>query len=211
MYAIAHKELDLYGAFAPNDGSSLHWEYIGSAPAGNGNITSTSSVDGNAILVGFHNGSIFSYRPNYANPVSGIPNRMNIIWPKDGPGSVERIVMHDNEHAFAICNHATANGYVLRLRRESANWEPLLHGLPMERLIGLDTDWTVGSGSKPMYVATNSRVYVSTDDGDTWRDASNGLPKVGHLSGLRFFASSNNIRYLYVGTYGRSVFRARLS
>lgn len=201
MLAIGATGNDLYGAFGRPDGANLHWEYMGTVSVSNANISATNSGDGRTIFVGLDDGSIYSY-----DSASRSARQMRVLWPKDGPGSVRQIVMHNTRLAFAICNRGP-NGHVLRW--QGTVWMPLSHGLPVEPFYGLDTDWTIRP--KPMYVATDSRVYVSTDNGESWQNVSDGLPIRGHLSELRFVVESNGAHYLYVSTWGRSVFRTRLN
>jgi hypothetical protein len=58
-------------------------------------------------------------------------------------------------------------------------------------------------------VSTDDRVYISREDGATWRQASLGLPRNPHCADLRF-ASSYSGAWLYLSTFGRSVYVVRL-
>ncbi len=61
-----------------------------------------------------------------------------------------------------------------------------------------------------LYVATDSHVYVTRDRGKNWLDASSGLPRRPHGCDLRFVEQSDANAFIYLGTFGRSVWRAQL-
>jgi hypothetical protein len=62
-----------------------------------------------------------------------------------------------------------------------------------------------------LLAATDSRVFVSRDLGDTWLLAGTGLPKRPHCTGFAVGGRrADGGRYAYLGTYGRSVWQARL-
>jgi hypothetical protein len=46
----------------------------------------------------------------------------------------------------------------------------LLRGLPIEQFAATETDWTVLP--KTLFAATQSRVYESSDEGDSWQIAT---------------------------------------
>ena len=52
---------------------------------------------------------------------------------------------------------------------------------------------------------------MGNDDGTTWTEASQGLPERPHCSDLRIGKSRDGGRDLYLGTYGRSVWRAQIA
>ena len=201
MMGIGWTGNDLYGTFAHEDGSDIHWEYLGSIPHPRGaTITCASSGDGQVIFAGFSDGSIAGF-----NTAARSTTFHTVHAGRDGPGSIMRLVMHNTAHAFAIYSRGRTGGV---LRYLGSTWEHLEHGLPVDVFWSLATDWTVNPPT--MFVATESRVYMSTDDGASWQITSTGLPAFAHLNNLSFVQESNGNRWLHASTWGRSVFRAQI-
>jgi hypothetical protein len=69
-------------------------------------------------------------------------------------------------------------------------------------------------GITALFAATDDKVYVSHGKGlslgDDWMLASRGLPRRPHCGDLRYFPQPSGRRFLYLSTYGRSVWRAPL-
>jgi hypothetical protein len=110
MMAVGATGNDLYGAFAREDGSDIHWEYLGAINAPNAAISCVSSGDGQVIFAGLSNGMIAGF-----HTATGAATFHTIFTGKDGPGGIIRILMHNTAHAFAIFNRG-ANGAVLRYK-----------------------------------------------------------------------------------------------
>jgi hypothetical protein len=202
MYAVAWAGDKLYGLFSDMGGGGIHWEFLTQASLpGLGNITAVSSGNGRSIFLGFETGAIARYVP--PQPPSGpFFTTMPIQPPPGGVGYIQRIFMIDDGHGFALSNRGY-NGYVLRL--SGGAWRPVMHGLPVESFSGLAVDWT--TTPQTVYVATDSRVYRSSDNGDTWLPVTSGLPVRAHISDLDFAADAGG-RRLYAATFGRSVWSA---
>lgn len=201
MLAAGATGNDLYGAFARADGSNIHWEYLGTIAAPGATITCVSTNDGRIIFAGLTTGGIVAFDTATSTVT---PHRVRAG--KDGPGAIMRIVMHSPTHAFAIGSRGP-NGFVLRYRGDA--WERVERNLPVETFWALASDVTVDPPTN--YVCTDSRVYASSDDGDSWQNASTGLPQRAHIDELQFERESNGDRYLYAGTYGRSIFRSLIT
>ena len=116
-------------------------------------------------------------------------------------GSITKIIVQNNALAFAL----HSGGYVLRF--DGMTWDPLV-GTPTEPIGALEID----SEASPVvvYISTDSKVYASNNNGNNWIDVSNGLPMRCHCGDLKFIQYPDGTRYMYLGTYGRSVWRARL-
>jgi hypothetical protein len=101
--------------------------------------------------------------------------------------------------------------YVVRL--DGLKWTPTPGtGLPGTALYALEAVVVPGTNlPRALFVATDDRVYVSRNDGVTWQQASQGLPRNPHCSDLRFVPAGRGIGNLYLSTYGRSVWVAQLS
>jgi Repeat of unknown function (DUF346) len=199
IMALGSVGTDLYGGFAHSDGSNLHWEYLGTIAVTNGAvITCVNSADGRVILAGFDDGRIAAFDTTTRGSTF-----QTIYAGKDGPGSVVRVLMHDTSYAYAIANRGP-NGIVLRY--QDAVWERVAHNLPLESFWGLTTDWL--ANPKVMFVSTDSRVYMSTDRGETWQLMAQGLPHRAHVNEIDFVSESSGARYIHAATWGRSVFRS---
>jgi hypothetical protein len=61
-----------------------------------------------------------------------------------------------------------------------------------------------------MYIATDYGVHASWDIGANWLPVSEGLPVRAHPSTLRFVSEPAGDHLLYLFTFGRSAWRARL-
>jgi hypothetical protein len=129
----------------------------------------------------------------------------------DKTGSVSKIVALDDARAYAIYN--ASRGYVLQFQ---GGWLPLGGdaevprglGLPNEGLTALEVDRSISPPT--LFVASDRHPYISRDGGDTWKLATKGLPQNPHCTDLRLAAESTGARSLYLGTYGRSVWRANI-
>ena len=62
-----------------------------------------------------------------------------------------------------------------------------------------------------LYAATDFAVHATWDAGGNWLPVSNGLPVRAHPSTLRFVAEPDQTRHLYLFTFGRSAWKARLN
>ena len=76
------------------------------------------------------------------------------------------------------------------------------------------TDWTTFAYDEPtarLFAATDGDVLVSSDRGNTWVDASVGLPSRPHCTDMRIADDGDGGRDLYLATYGHSVWRATIA
>jgi hypothetical protein len=202
IMAVASDQTDLYGGFAHADGGNLHWEYLGTIPVTNGaTITCANSGNGHVIMAGLSDGRIAAF-----DVATSSSTFQTMYAGKDGPGSIVRVLMHDETYAFAIANRGP-NGIVLRF--QDGVWERVAGGLPLEGFNGLTTDWL--ADPKVMFVTTDSRAYRSLDRGESWQIESSGLPHRAHLNEIDFVSDSTGARFVHVGTWGRSVFRSAVT
>jgi len=110
----------------------------------------------------------------------------------------------DNNLAFAATGpNQNDLGYVLKFA--VSTWTAVDGGLPpFLQFVGLDG--TRGS----LFAANLGQVFVTHDLGSTWLLASEGLPTVAHSSDLHWVLQTDATQYVYLATYGWSIFRARL-
>jgi hypothetical protein len=73
------------------------------------------------------------------------------------------------------------------------------------------TAFVADAESGRIFASTDADVFVSNDAGRTWLDASAGLPARPHCNDLRIASDGQGGRDLYLGTWGRSVWRATIA
>jgi hypothetical protein len=235
MYAVGATAADVpgcggvkaFGLFANTDGSDTHWEPIINSTwkADTDHIvTAISSANGNNVFIATvqfplaSSHQLYVFSPNtgfWSNVTGGLPTTL----PKGG--SITRIVVKDGDTvAYAAYNigpdlaHPKGRGFLLRTDNGGKDWKKVA-GVPEEIIWGMDDDWSEIEDewitrSKPLYLATDSSILVSNDEGKGWQDVSEGLPAVSHCMDLRFFIHSDGSRYLYLGTWGWSLWKALL-
>jgi hypothetical protein len=193
-------ELNVYGAFANVDGSDLHWELLGSCtsnvPGDTVNALATLD-DGSSVLVGTSNGLIFLLAPVAGGLAAG--QKLPISLPQGMQGGIYRIVFVSTSLAFAIFDAGEA-GHILRF--DGTAWSLSDTGLPGTTLYGLSRD-SYGR----TYTCTDDKVWVSLNDGESWSDASMGLPRRSHCADIRFDSTQPSSQ-LYLSTFGHSVWAA---
>jgi hypothetical protein len=192
--------LNVYGAFANADGSDLHWEQLGSCTSNiSGDAVNALATldDGSSVLVGMNSGFIFLLTPVAGGLVAG--RKLSISLPQAMQGGIYRIVFVSTTLAFAIFDGGDA-GHILRF--DGAAWSLRDTGLPGSTLFGLSRD-SYGR----TYTCTDDKVWVSLNDGESWADASMGLPRRSHCADIRFDFTQPNPQ-LYLSTFGHSVWAA---
>lgn len=215
--AVAAKKNELYGAFLDTSKQKLHLRYLGSI-ADNPvvDITAVGSLDGSTLLVGTSDGRIYAFDPASGSatalPVNVPPPTATMVL--SSTGTVSRIAVGVDGSAYATINRlswtdGTNNlGQNTVVRLETLHWVARAAGLPTDQdFYALDVDFR--SSQPPAFVATDSAVYVTRDEGQSWHEASNGLPVRPHCSELSAVQDERGI-YLYLSTWGRSVWIARL-
>ncbi len=214
MYAVAGAGADIYGLFANTDGGDIHWDYLASLPiTADQGVSAIASGSGNKIFAGVRgNGQIYVFNtssPSAITPSSGLPtaavNRAIFV--------LRIIVQRDEspEDVYAVYNDFSQNPATGGIYHsvDGQHWSPIGTGLPGGPYYCLETDWT--ASPKTLFLATDDAVYASTSNGSSWFNVSNGLPRRPHCSDLRFVIDSGGAHYLYLATFGWSVWRARVS
>jgi len=197
---------DVYGLFGdPDQSSNMGWEFIGSVPSP---VTALGSFDGTMVFVGTNDGRIFEFEPE-----AGSALHLTVPIRKSKKGAIRHLLVPFDRQAFATFNTDDGSeGFILRLDNlggddlSLASWDALGGGLPNETFYALETNST--ANPKTIFAATDSCVYVSRDNGDTWQNASQGLPKRPHCADLCFALDSGGAAtHLYLSTFGRSVWQ----
>ena len=207
LHAIGIHESFVYGAFG--EPGAFLWRLLKIVDIARDDFLSTvGSRFGTLAFLGSNQGRMFVL----GTRTSSI-QELSVENPEpDKTGSVTKIVALDEARAYAIYN--ASRGYVLQFT--GLGWLPLGAnpevprglGLPDERLTALEVD---GSTFPPtLFVACDRHAYISRDGGDTWKFATKGLPANAHCRDLRLAEEPTGARFLYLGTYGRSVWKASL-
>lgn len=218
----------VFGLFQEDQlGQSYHWGLLGSIPAGQV-ITALGSYTGSTIHIGTY-GKMF-----VMDTKTGTSHEVPIAITKADPdstltiGGITRIVFFNEKEVFAILNGLTEtidmSAHVLGgvskttttyhiIRLDGAKWVLTPgNGLPSEPMYGLEAVQLSNSRfAHTLFVSTNDAVYASRENAETWGRAAQNLPVNPHCGDLRFMSFTfSEAAYLYLGTFGRSVWRAKL-
>jgi hypothetical protein len=221
MYALASHSTfiggnDVYGLFADDDGGHMHWEYIGTVPGStatlNSRIFALASLHGEPVFAGTEDGRIFSLSPRSQQAF-----QLTVPISATNPGSIWRICPLRDGVAYAL--YAGQNGQGFLLQSNFLNWDVVgkadgvARGLDLPSTEGQFYGFDIDRDASPptLFVSTDKNVYDSRDEGDTWQLATTGLPARPHCTELRAVAHDNGQRFLYLTTWGRSLWRATLA
>jgi hypothetical protein len=204
MLAVAVEGEQVFGLFQKN-GGDFHWTMLASIPhepdkdkAGKELPyfgTASASLYGETVLVGTNNGKIFEIDSSTGNAVEkSIPKNTT---------SIRRFATIDKQSWIVI---AGASAF----RFDGATWTTLGGGLPGgQNYTALTADRT--TNPPLLYVATNAGIWKSSDLGNTWFADDAGLPTSPNCRDLRVVTESSGVTFLYLSTYGWSVFRKVLN
>jgi hypothetical protein len=203
MYAVASpfNSLQVFGLFANRDGGDLHAEPIGNVPAASqaDSISALGSLDGTAVLVGTGMGRTFILAPSTTGAVEATPVKVADDVPQ---GAMTRILALSSQLAFANYNNGGA-GRIIRF--DGSGWARSDEGLPGDACYAL-----ASRGTEVIFTATDDRVFSSRNMGQSWMNASMGLPKRPHCADLRLSVTQRG-SVLYLSTFGRSLWAAGLA
>jgi len=209
MYAVAGSGKKLYGVFAKSDGTNLHLELLATLPlTASQYILGIGSFDGTRVLAGTQEGRIFSFDTASSTLTEGTGLPALAV-----KNAVSRTVPQSNKVAYLLLNgngfvdNGPFQGWVYQTQDSGKTWNALA-GLPNELFYAMEIDPT--TNPPDLYVATDSAVYDSHDGGMIWGPASLSLPVRPHCADLRFVTQTDGISFIYLSTFGRSIFRAQL-
>ena len=186
---------NFYGLFADPSGDNMHWSLIALV---NENITSIASGNGNQVIIGTDQGHILACTTAMGT-ITPMPMTQNVNGVR---GSINRLLVQNDTLMFAL--HSA--GFVLKY--DGAAWD-ILPGVLKQQYVAIETDWTVDP--KVLYLVTDRTVMSSADNGQTWTTETQGLPAHPHCADLRFVIQPDKNKYLYLGTYGRALWRAQIA
>jgi PQQ-like domain len=200
MYAAGGIGNQVYGLFGNDDGGNLNWEVIGQIGGSQNVTTAAPTYNGGSVFVGSDQGNIYRLDAPYTG--SAVQLTVNTPSGASGGASITALAGFFSTLAYCSVNYGS-NGYVMFWN--GATWDAvsgnLPNNLPFTSLAGTDIN--------DLYVSTSGPVYDTHDAGSTWNVASNGLPTITQASELRVVADPSGT-YLYLASYGRSLWKARL-
>jgi hypothetical protein len=198
MYAVTALNRTVYGLFSQPDGSQIIWRSLGKVGSGQ-SVAAVASYDGTDVLVGTSKGRIYQL----AAPYTGGATQLTLHRPTgEKGGNIGGLVEPAPGGGFAIYNGKSGSGYVML---NIFSWDVVGSGslpsnLSFNAIESLDTE--------SVAVASGSAVYTSHDFGGKWSKASNGLPAVAQGMALHLVTQPDGKKYLYLATYGWSLWRA---
>ena len=200
----------VYGLFANDDGSSVHWELLNGGPGLWSLVSAIApTYDGSSIFVGDTSGRIF----RLDSPFTGPAVQLTVNAPSPCPlCGVNGIYAFNKNLAFATYGQhfMSWNG---------TSWNPageatLPHDREFLSVVALDTG--------RIYLASSAGVFDTSDGGNTWFNASLGLPTLIPGEGgfgfepptfltshdyLQLVTEPSGDTRLYLASYGRSLWR----
>lgn len=197
---------ELWGLFADSDGSNPFWDFLAAVRlevdektlAVDEKISAVGCDNGFTVLVGTNKGNIYAL---------DVPTKKVVAKGSFKGGSILQFSFMSDGAAVA----RLASSLVLFDGARLVGQTIATNGLPIEDEGGLYF-MAVDNTTSPdtIYVATDCGVHASWDFGANWLPVSQGLPVRAHPSTLRFVEEPSGNRMLYLFTYGRSAWRARL-
>jgi hypothetical protein len=200
LYACAGSSSgEVHGLFADADGANASFVRIATLPK---SVTAVASLNGAEILAGLSDGRIVSI------------DTMSHLWTEQlqdttvpNSGSVSRFEFVSSPLLFSTLVYALKRGKLARgrlLRYAGGTWTAL-------REAGDWLTFTADPSSGRLFAASESDVFSSGDGGQTWKDASLGLPVCPYCTDLRIGADADGGSTLYLTTYGRSAWKAQIT
>jgi len=207
MFAIAANGSqgpdELWGLFADPDGSNAFWDFLGTVRLEpDENISAVGCDTGFTVLVGTTKGNISAF---------DIPSK-RVFARTDSFNSPGESILQFSFLSDGAAVARLASGLMLFDPERLVSKSIAPNGLPIKAegaLYFMAIDNTTSPDT--IYVATDFGVHASWDIGENWLPVSQGLPIRAHSSTLRFVEEPSGNRILYLFTYGRSAWRAKLS
>jgi len=212
MYTVGALGGRIHGLFANDDGGDMHWEQLSDWVAPLEQIVAAvGSATGEKIYLStFGPQGVQMYmvttETGSVSPMGPLPPPLRPTTSSgvDPKARVHRFVVLNDENAFALYTTDQVNsGFLLKTADGGTTWE--IMPAPSKGLTSIELDWTTGA----FYLSDTDHVYISRNNCKTWTRASIGLPQ--HCQGidLRFVAQPDGKNFLYLATYGWSLWRVQ--
>ena len=200
LYACAGSSNgDVHGLFVDDRGTNAAFVRIATLPKP---VTAVASLNGSEILAGLSDGRIVSIdaasqawteqAQDTTPPISSPVTRFEYV----------ASTLMAMPIVYALKRSKYAPGRLLR--STGGTWT----ALPAAG------DWvifTADLSSGRLFAASATDVFSSDDGGQSWKDASLGLPVTPYCTDLRIGADADGGSTLYLTTYGRSVWKATIT
>lgn len=222
MIAVAGVGNNVYGLFASL--SLYHWSPLAQLPgmAPSEVIFAVGSNFGFSILVGTNKARIIQLTDPQWDAATKTSHWTALPMEIENPGDAEifRFSIHTDQIAFATTSQASVLKLKVRPEDDSLFWSRIRSpasflgnpaSITFEDTKCLETDWTPGRFPNALFAATETRVFWSSDLGDTWVDISSGLPANPHCTDIRFGFEDSGACFLHLSTYGWSAWRKLLN
>jgi hypothetical protein len=170
-------------------------------------ITAVGSQNGNPIYAGTNNGRLFAVTPDFGAKNASV-QKLRVKAAPDATGAVTMILDVSDNLTLAAFN----NDVLQRVRND---FTPIKGaGLPNNKGAGLPNNdafrsITCDENGRVLFLALESGVFRSTDNGENWTLFSDGLPTMPHSADV-FVGSNSGTQYLYLATWGRSIYTHQL-
>ena len=181
--------------------SGWTWQVLATVPSGS-RITSFATIDGSTFLVGCANLRLFEMTLGGSAieyPIGGISNANQHQIVMLAPSDIAN-------PSFAVASSQA--GTMLLSSSNGLAWGPAATQPPGTRIRHLALDR--GSRSQRLFVSREEGVLYSDDGALSWNDWSLGLPRLPQTRMLSILQRRDGRRWLYVSTWGWSVWRRPL-
>ncbi len=181
-------------------------------PPNSEQVSAIACWNGVDLYVGTSQGRLF--HADLGDPLGANFDLLEVPFPwTNGTGGIGRIVVDPSGTAYAITSflNFAQDGYNaptydlvgMVLLFDGIGWQPT--SCPWTYYYSLEVDDEGG-----VYAITDWDVLVSGDRGGTWLRASGGLPQRPHCADIKFVRYDDGSGSLFLSTYGRSVWRAKI-
>ena len=188
MYACAGTAGgDVFGFLAEPDASNATFRRLANVDAP---ITAVASLFGAEVLAGCADGRILL--------VDSATGRWSEQPVEVAGRPIHRLEMLSTDHGYAL-----RAGELCRF--DGRSWTLLPPSGQTWKTFTVDRE------TGRLFAASAADVFSSSDGGRTWLDASLGLPASPHCTDLRIGADAGGGSTLYLSTYGRSVWKAKIT
>jgi hypothetical protein len=195
MYALVGVMSTVYGLFANGNGTDAKLLTLGQAAD---TISALGSFEGSSVFAGTTTGRIFILDSATGNPIEQ-------TLPATVSGAVTRI------EPYVQAFHLMLQRSVVRAYALVGGTLVHFDGTTWDTRPGAWSTFEIERETGRLFAANDSDVFASSDGGQTWTDASAGLPVRPHCTDLRIAANQDGGRDLYLATYGRSAWRTTIA
>jgi photosystem II stability/assembly factor-like uncharacterized protein len=187
--------------------SAASWTKVSNTLSASGLITAltiTNSSSPYLTFAGTEDGKVF--KCTSLNPALGINTWTDITPAGNNAAYVRRIIIDPiNQQNIYCCysgyNNANNGKHIWYSTNQGTSWTDISTGLPDVPVHSLLIDKFISS---TLYIGTETGVYQSINNGNSWVAATMGMPAYVPVDELVYQTGTN---YIFAFTHGRSVFK----